>query len=407
MNRQKGVTQLCLYQPPPIRIIDLFSGIGGLSLGWLQAPSMRPIELVSAVDADPTLEEAFSWNFPGVPFLRHSFGDALREDESRSLLNKAKVGPEDIDVLLAAPPCQTFSAAGKRELDADSRLVFHVCDFAKALQPKIVLIENVPEFSRAQEGRLLGRVRVRLADAGYDTEVINFSAAAFGVPQMRMRCFTLALRKDLDWPSRSGLLDDLRLADKQRFVPRSTGAEEDSHKFWREPLAPTTVGEAIDDLPKLEAGEGDQETVLNTKPTSEYQKVLRGDEMRLFNHVAPNHSPDMIEAMSFLKQGDTPQDIPNHPLRRKDYFRGAYARLDSRRPAMTITTQTQNPGSGRFTHYRDNRVITVREVARIQSFPDDFRFFGFQAVQRRHVGNAVPPFLAQAIATALLPLLEG
>ena len=118
-----------------------------------------------------------------------ALGTHSKRNESRTLLNKAGIGPNDVDVLLAAPPCQTFSAAGKRELDADSRLVFHVCDFAQALLPKIVLIENVPEFSRAQEGRLLGRVRVRMADAGYDTEVMNFSAAAFGVPQMRMRCF--------------------------------------------------------------------------------------------------------------------------------------------------------------------------------------------------------------------------
>jgi len=407
LNRHNGVTDDLFYQASPIRIVDLFSGIGGLSLGWLQAPSKRAIELVSAVDADPTLEEAFAWNFPKSRFLHHSFGDSLKEDESKILLGKAGIGPRDVDVLLAAPPCQTFSAAGKRELDADSRLVFHVCNFAKALLPKIVLIENVPEFSRAQEGRLLGRVRVRMADAGYDTEVMNFSAAAFGVPQMRMRCFTLAIRKDLDWPSRSILLDDLRLADKQRFVPRSMEVDNDGYRFWREPLAPTTVGEAIDDLPNLEAGEGNQETILTNEPTSEYQRVLRRDEARLFNHIAPNHSPEMIAAISSLKPGDTPQEMAAHPLRRKDYFRGAYARLDPHQPAMTITTQTQNPGSGRFTHYRDNRVITVREVARIQSFPDNFRFFGSQAVQRRHVGNAVPPFLAQAIATALLPLLEG
>jgi DNA (cytosine-5)-methyltransferase 1 len=404
LSRKNGITGN-IFQRSPIHIVDLFSGIGGLSLGWIQASSERTVELVAAVDADPNLEEAFAWNFPTSRFIHHSFGDHLQEDESTIIAKKADIGPRDIDVLLAAPPCQTFSAAGKRALDADSRLVFHVCDLAVKLQPKIVLIENVPEFSRAEEGRLLGRVRVRMANAGYNTEVLNFSAAAFGVPQMRMRCFTLAVRKDLDWLGRSSLLDNLRSVDKQQFVPR-TANNGIAPDFWREPLSPTTVGEAINDLPPLEAGEGESEVMLFGKPDSQYQRILRENETKLYNHVAPNHSPELIAELSKLKPGDTPQDIPNHPLRRKDYYRGAYARLDSEQPAMTITTQTQNPGSGRFTHYRDNRVITVREVARLQSFPDIFRFFGTQAIQRRHVGNAVPPFLAQAIATALLPILE-
>ena len=404
MNDQNSITG-DMFEKSPIYVVDLFSGIGGLSLGWLQAPSERAIKLIAAVDADPTLREPFAWNFPEASFIHHSFGDQLQEDESRVVANKAGIGPRDVDVLLAAPPCQTFSAAGKRALDADSRLVLHVCDFAMKLLPKIVLIENVPEFSRAEEGRLLGRVRVRMANAGYDTEVLNFSAASFGVPQMRMRCFTLAVRKDLDWAGRGYLLDSLRLSNKQQFVPRMA-TNKIAPNFWHEPFSPITVGEAINDLPSLEAGEGEPELELVNKPDSEYQKILREHSSRLYNHIAPKHSPELIAALSQLKPGDTPQGIPNHPLRRKDYHRGAYARLDSEQPAMTITTQTQNPGSGRFTHYRDNRVITVREVARLQSFPDAFRFFGTQAVQRKHVGNAVPPFLAQAIATALLPLLE-
>lgn len=382
----------------PIRVVDLFCGAGGLWLGWRQAASERGMELLAAVDADPYLEEVYNWNFPGIPFIRHLYGDAYHENEARAVAERAGLGPGDVEVLLAGPPCQTFSTAGKRELQGDSRLVFHVCDFAEILQPKIVVIENVPEFSRAQDGRLSGRVRVRLAEAGYATEIMNVSAAQFGVPQLRMRCFILAVRKDLNWPSRQKLLQRLQTDNARRGSSSPASVKPTAS-------SPTTVAEAIDDLPSLQAGEGEQEATLTTLPTSEYQTRLRDSENRLFNHVAVQHSPELVAALSQLKPGETPQQTPDHPLRRKDYFRSAYARLDPQKPALTMTTQTQNAGSGRFTHYRDARVITVREVARLQSFPDHFRFFGPQVVQRRHIGNAVPPLLAQAIAAALLPLL--
>lgn len=367
----------------PITIVDLFSGVGGLSRGWLQAQKDRPMQVIGAVDADQALADVFAWNTPQIPFVPHSFGDPLCGSEAACVANKIGIGPGDLDVLLAGPPCQTFSAAGKRATHEDSRLPLHVCDFAEFLRPAIVLIENVPEFSRVEDGRLHGRVRVRLAHAGYSTEMLNLSAADFGVPQLRTRCFTLAIRKDMR---------DLQSSSVLRQLPRVN-----RH---------STVQDAIDDLPSLAAGEGEQEAALTCLPSSPYQALMRDAGSRLFNHVAVQHSPELLAKMEQMQPGETPQQHDGHPLRRKEYFRSAYARLDPNLPALTMTTQTQNPGSGRFTHYRDHRVVTVREVARLQSFPDSFRFFGTQAVQRRHVGNAVPPLLAQAIASALLPLLE-
>ena len=372
-----------IHAANPIKIVDLFCGVGGLSLGWLDAQAKRPVEVVAAVDADPSLAEVYAWNAPHTPFLQHSYGDPLAGNEAASLAKRIGIGPGDADVVLAGPPCQTFSAAGKRTLQKDSRLVLHVCDFAEFMQPAIVLIENVPEFSRVEDGRLIGRVRVRLAEAGYDTEFLHLSAADFGVPQLRTRCFTLAVRKDFQALQGNGLLQHLGRVSRH-----------------------STVEEAIDDLPSLAAGEGEQEAVLTRPASSLYQTHLRDVDNRLFNHVAVQHSPELLAAMKQMLPGETPQQEINHPLRRKAYFTNAYARLDPKLPALTMTTQTQNPGSGRFTHYRDHRVITVREVARLQSFPDSFRFFGTQAVQRRHIGNAVPPLLAQTIAASLLLFID-
>ena len=109
----------------------------------------------------------------------------------------------------------------------------------------------------------------------------------------------------------------------------------------------------------------------------------------------------MVARMRRIEAGETPQNDGGHPMRQKNYFRLAYSRLAPNEPAGTITTNTHNPGSGRFLHYRDHRTLTVREVARLQGFPDGFRFIGSQGDQRRHVGNAVPPLLSQRVAEAL------
>lgn len=381
----------------PLRIVDLFCGAGGMSLGWMRAAGKRGAELVAAVDADGSLEEVFRTNFASARFLRHEYGDAFQANEAEAVAGQLGLQVGDADALLAGPPCQTFSAAGKRELGAESRLGYHVCDLARLLQPKIVLIENVPEFSRAEEGRLLGRIRVKLSEAGYATEVMHLNAVEYGVPQTRTRCFTLGMHQDLPRPARQDLLTSLQSAPKPWETERASKTA---------PARVTTVSEALSDLPPLAAGEGEQ-VAAHIRPTeSIYQAYLRGDQTRLFNHAAGLHSQDLLTAMETLGPGETPQDIENHPLRRKNYFRGAYARLDPDKPSATMTTQTQNPGSGRFTHYRDHRVLTVREVARLQGFPDWFRFLGTQADQRRHVGNAVPPLLAQTIASTLLSLID-
>lgn len=384
-----------------VQILDIFSGAGGLSLGWLAA-SPDTVRLHAAVDSDESLHPVYEHNFSDTSFVQHTFGSALERDESLSIAKKLGIGPGDIDVLLAGPPCQTFSAAGRRRVLDQSYHVFHVCQLARLLRPRLVLIENVPQFGHVHSGRLLGQVRVHLGQAGYTTDFRVLQAAQFGVPQVRTRGFLLALRADVRSSERP-LHELLRtVGSTTSFVSRDEARHAcDGYK----PGVSVSVKEALDDLPVLRAGEGSEESCYLSTFTTPYQAFLRNSNALLFNHVAVRHSVPILNAMRELRPGETPQRLADHPLRRKEYFRAAYARLDPSLPAPTITTQTHNPGSGRFTHYRDDRVITVREAARLQSFPDHFRFFGTQEVQRRHVGNAVPPLLARAIADVLLPLL--
>lgn len=392
--------------PRPIRIVDVFSGAGGLSLGWMAAVG-NGFRLVAAIDDDAALADVYRWNYPGTRFVRHTFGDALVEDETETVCAKAELEPATIDVLLAGPPCQTMSAAGKRRPHAHNHLAIHVCRLAGFLRPKVVVIENVPEFGWIQDGRLLGRVRVALDQAGYFTDTVNLNAATFGLPQTRTRCFVLALEKALtvekDWSTPRSL----RPSPTHEYQPsQNAGARQPRLPVsGSQLLPPTTVAEAIDDLPPLAAGEGQEIACLQSRPTSTYQVALRDGQAKLYNHLAVRHSADIVARLALLQPGETPQRTVGHPLRRKDYFRAAYARLHPGSVAPTMTTQTHNPGSGRFTHYRDHRVLTVREVARLQGFSDSFRFFGNQETQRRHVGNAVPPLLARAIAGALLRIV--
>jgi DNA (cytosine-5)-methyltransferase 1 len=373
-----------------------------MTLGWLQAYPLVPKQVLAAIDSDAALAPLWNCNFPGAKFVVHCFSDPMEGSEADSVCAASGIARGDIDVVLAGPPCQTFSSAGKRKVSAESRLVFHVCDLVDILQPKVVLIENVPQFGNVLDGRLLGRVRVRLAQAGYITAVVRLNAVHFGVPQQRIRCFVLATRADID-----------RLLPTDVFSVLAGRRDDDGHTEAHPELAVAdaarlvTVRDAIDDLPSLAAGQGIEDGTLDSYPTSEYQEKLRDPDHRLFNHVSVRHSAQLVQKLAALKPGEAPQRLENHPLRSKEYFRNAYARLNADEPSLTVTTQTQNPGSGRFTHYRDDRVITVREAARLQSFPDSFRFFGTQEIQRRHVGNAVPPLLAQSIAEAILFKLLG
>ena len=368
-------------------VVDAFSGAGGLALGWMGLPG-RPVRHLGAIDSDETLRVCYAHNFPDTPFIAHRFGDPFSESSRKETAVTVKRIAEQVDVLLAAPPCQPFSAAGKRSLGPEAYLGLHVCALAEHWSPRILVMENVPQFGRALGGTLAGRSRVRLGRAGFVTAVVTLDAVSFGVPQRRVRALLLALRADEGERVATRTLTDI--VDTLRYEQRRGEAG-----------ACVTAAEAIGDLPSLEAGGGDEETQIVASPSTEYQRRLRQASGLTYNHVAANHSAELVERIRTVAAGEAPQADGDHPLRRKQYFRLAYARLSPDEPASTLTTNTHNPGSGRFLHYRDHRTLTVREVARLQGFPDWFKFAGSQTEQRRHVGNAVPPPLSRRIAEVL------
>ncbi len=370
--------------------VDLFAGVGGFSQGFLRVKEAGlPFNFAPKllVDLDETAGLSFKKNFPYIPFWVQD----LYKVEGEQILGLTKMKRGELDFLIGGPPCQGFSTNGKRWLeDNRNKLMRHFVEIAQAIQPKCVIIENVPTALSAWQK--IFDDEIQEAFSGYTVNTAVLNASAFGVPQIRKRAFIVAFRNDLgvskfDFPH--GEYDAIEAAANL-------------HNETKSNLNFVSVEEAIGDLPALKAGkvlEGDKTFYRHAPPTtSDYQKARRAGSIRISNHSARAHSEKFLEKISIIKPGEGNSTLPDEERFSDNYFSQAYARLHEKGIGFTVTAHFRNPGSGRFTHYRDNRSITVREAARLQSFDDKICFHATEADQERHVGNAVPPLLAEALA---------
>lgn len=383
---------------PRLSHADLFAGIGGFSLGF---EATELFDTVLLADSDHSAALAFKRNRPRAPYWHKD----LTEVSADEILKLMKLGPEQLDVLTAGPPCQGLSKVGPRQLsDPRNALLRHTAELISELRPKIAVIENVPALGEPGAGTLFDELAEALWDAGYgDLDPSVLEAWRFGVPQLRRRLFVLAIRDDVE-PAISERLPTGKDGDAFTAQELIRAAEAN------EPIGPNglSVIDAIGDLPTIESGGGAEAMPYTDEAKSEYQKARRGDSEILFNHRARSHSKAMLKKMAMIAEGGRNQDLTDgERLKSEDgeYFSQAYGRLHRHGIAQTITTHFHNPGSGRFTHYENLRAITVREAARFQSFDDDFIFIGGGEQQMRHVGNAVPVLLAKEIATRCAELL--
>lgn len=259
------------------------------------------------------------------------------------------------------------------------------------MRPKMILMENVAELAKAYQNRYTDNIIDELERMGYHAEWNKLLASDYGIPQMRRRAFFLASR-----------IDDVCLFPEPTHVPN-----DDSPSLFNYSLPNyVTVWDAISDLPSLENGEGADIMDYPFESRTEYQTLMRehGDG-KLYNNKARLLSDIQYERVRSLLEGQGIKDLPED-IRPKSGYSGAYGRLWRDKPAPTITCSVFHPGSGRFSHPSDNRVITIREAARIQSFDDGFIFTGSYNEQARQVGNAVPPLLANKIAKRYKEILE-
>lgn len=362
-------------------LIDLFCGCGGLSWGFEE----EGFTLLLGADLRETALRTYVRNFPQATPLEKD----LTDYSPHLLMARLGLNEGDLDCLVGGPPCQGFSKnvpARHRYLDdPKNRLVLRFIDFVRALRPKVVLLENVAEMVNAYDQAYTSEVKEAFHGMGYEIQSVRLLAADFGVPQLRRRAFFFANR-----------------LGRPVVIPESTHLPTGTNPGlfnWRTAQPYISVWEAIGDLPSLESGGGASPTEYTTEARTEYQRLMRNGSSHLHDHVARDLTGPQLERVRHLRpgEGEGVEALPRH-LRPRSGYSGAYARLRPHEPARTITRWVFHPGSGRYYHPYDNRVITIREAARLQSFPDRFVFEGTYVQKASQVGEAVPPLLAKAFA---------
>ncbi len=363
--------------------IDLFSGAGGMSQGFQDAG----FQILAANDFDTFASETFAQNHKHANFLN----GPIQDISTRKFLAASGLKKGQLDTLLGGPPCQAFSVYNHQRGMHDERsgLFREYLRLVKGLMPKTVVMENVTGITSVASGRAVKEIYASLQQLGYYVEHQILKAEQFGIPQERRRIFFLASRdcKFVNWPIASH-----GPSTEAKYV---------------------TVSDAIGDLPALRLTEGEEACAYTTSAETSYQRKLRKRCKLLCNHVAPNLSEINQKRLLHIPQGGSWRDIPFQLLpagmkraKRSDHTK-RYGRLDPKGLASTILTKCDLHW-GAFIHYdlKQQRTLTVREAARLQSFPDCFRFTGSRGEQFRQVGNAVPPILAETIARSVIKMIQ-
>lgn len=350
-----------------MNVVDLFCGCGGLSKGFEDAG----FNVVLGVDNDEPALETFRKN--------HQNSMAINLDlfnENAIKLIKDKLLGREADVIVGGPPCQGFSLTGTRNFDDDrNRLYLAMIRIVNELQPKAFVIENVPGMATLYGGTVKNEIISRFTQMGYSVKAQILCAADYGVPQMRKRLVFIGIKgKDVEV------------------------------KFPKPMLSPDayiTCEDALSDLPSLDKNIGEEIQEYFQSPKTEYQEKMRAFSDHLYNHVGTRHTKEVKEIISMVPDGGNYKDLPEG-VGESRKFNEAWTRYNSKKPSKTIDTGHRN-----HFHYKYNRVPTVRENARLQSFRDDFVFCGTKTQQYRQVGNAVPPILGYQIASQIIMQIEG
>jgi DNA (cytosine-5)-methyltransferase 1 len=374
-----------------IKIIDLFSGVGGLSYGF---ETQDDFEIVAANEILPNMARAYKLNFPKTKMFCKDismFGIKDLEDLS--------VKRGEIDIVLGGPPCQAYSTIGKRLLeDPRANLYRQYHRVLRDIKPKVFIYENVVGLSSMQDGKLIKEIIENFESCNYRTYIQILNAADYGVPQNRKRIFIIGttLPNEYKFPKPICVKGASNLVGTK--MPDSNS------------ISYLTVGDALGDLPSLSPGES--KAGYKGTPTNAYQREMRkyedqdNSEKELSEHICPKYNEKLIDLMSMIKEGESAWDLEDiyHP---SSGFGNTYARLWWDRPSTTVTRNFGAPSSSRCIHPKENRALTTREGARLQSFPDNFKFYGSRSEKNLQIGNAVPPIVASHLARSIKEHING
>ncbi len=351
-------------------IIDLFAGVGGLSFGFSKLPQFN---IIAANEIEKDISIAYKLNHPDVNMLNCDVND-LTEAVLKEALNGEK-----IDIVVGGPPCQSYSTLGKRQMDDRANLFMQYKRILKILQPKAFVFENVVGILSMDKGNLFKQVQAEFENLGYNLQYRVLDAVNFGVPQHRERVILVGFKGDNNF-----------------MYPEPTHGEG---------LKPyVTLKDAIGDLPVLKSGE--KKNNYASDATNDFLKFVRKTTTgTVEEHSAPKNGAHLVRIMETLKDGQSKDDLPEN-IRPKSGYGNTYAKLWWEKPSTTITRNFACPSSSRCIHPRDSRAMSIREGARLQSFPDDYKFYGADGMKRLEIGNAVPPLLSMAIANQMLKALK-
>lgn len=375
-------------------VIDLFAGAGGLTTGF----HLAGFQSLCAIDIDKKALATYQYNYPRTKIV-HEDIRTVNPTELRSSLGLAR---EELTVLVGGPPCQGFSRnipAGYRYLTEPRNQLYQTyLEFVREFRPLHVVMENVPEILKAYDGAVREEITRQLELMGYKVVSASLNAARYGVPQTRARAFFLArldgLAPTCPEPTHYGdIKSDIRSA--------SAKSNKQLSKLTPVSSPIITVRDAIGDLPGLRAGQNYTEGTYPCKPQTNYQLLMRSGSEKLVNHIARDLSPTQMARARALREGEDARNLPPE-LAPKKHYSGAYGRLYWDKPARTITKWVFHPGSGRFFHPTQDRTITIREAARLHSYPDKFHFLGTYIDMAAQIGESVPPLLAKVIADCIL-----
>jgi DNA (cytosine-5)-methyltransferase 1 len=344
--------------------LDLFSGAGGLSLGAINAG----VEVICAIDNDKYSAQTYKFNHPDSIVIN----DDIRKIPANEILSKTP------NIIFGGPPCQGFSFSNKltRNIENEKNSLFEeFVRFVTFYKPRWFLLENVEGIIEFNKGKTIKIIRNEFAKLGYTITDKVLSASDFGVPQNRNRYFLVGNNININF----------------------TFPEKSEQKV--------SVWEAISDLPKLRNGDKIYELEYNTSSSlTEYQKLMRkNSKSSLQNYVSENQDY-IIERYRHIKQGENwksiPSELMNNYSNLKNCHSGIYKRLVADKPSIVISNYRKNM----LIHPFENRGLSVREAARLQSFPDDFVFQGTLWYIQQQIGNAVPPLLSESIFKRIIEL---
>jgi DNA (cytosine-5)-methyltransferase 1 len=370
-------------------IIDLFSGAGGLSLGF----EMANFRVGLAIELEENYYNAYKLNHPETLCLNRDITELACAEISNKFVKKKEIGG-----IIGGPPCMGFSTVGNRRPD-DPRntLIYYFIQWVDYFKPQFFVMENVPGILSMSKGKVVEKVIELYSEIGYSCKMEVLLAADYGVPQLRRRVFFIGTPEDS--------VPSLKI--------QKTNRKEDNQKksFEKDVLnSYLTVNDVISDIldikPFVKKRTENLVKEYSHPPKTQFQEYLREESDKLYDHFAPNHSELVMKRISHIDQGKNHSSLPKE-YQLKGGYPNIYGRLHLNKPADTITGNCGCVSApGRFIHPTQNRAISVREAARLQSFPDNYRFCGSMRDKYKQVGNAVPPLMAYAVAKSIIQLLK-